>query len=42
MVEQEDPEPISSHGHTKTTTVYIAAIAGNDPKNSRKDLQLKM
>ena len=43
MAEQEDPELISSHGHTKITTIYRATISENDLKTSRKDLlQLKI
>ena len=42
MVEKEDPELTSSHGHTKITTIYRAVICENDLKSSRKDfLQLK-
>lgn len=38
MAQQEDPQLTSSHGHTKMTTIYKAAITENELKTSRKDL----
>ena len=43
MVEQEAPELIPFHVHTKITTIYRATIDENDLKTSRKDFpQLKI
>lgn len=42
MVEKENPEIISSHGHTKITATYRAIIYENDLETTRKDFpQLK-
>ena len=42
MMEQKDPEHISSHGHPKITIIYRATIDKKSQKTSRKDLlQLK-
>ena len=39
----ENPELISSHMHTKITTIYKVTIYVNDSKTRRKDsLQLKI
>lgn len=43
MVEQENPELTSSHGHTKITTTYVGTIDEEDLKTGRNDLlQLKI
>ena len=43
MVEEEDPEFTSFHGHTQTVTLYRATIYENNLKTSRKDFpQLKI
>ena len=43
MVEQENPEPTSSHGHTKITTTYRETIDEKDLEASRNNLlQLKI
>ena len=36
MVEQEDPELTSSHGHTKITTISIATIDEKDWEKAEK------
>ena len=38
MMEQKDPEHISSHGHPKITIIYRATIDKKSQKTSRKDL----
>ena len=38
MVEEEDPELTSFHGHTQTVTLYRATIYENNLKTSRKDV----
>ena len=38
MVEQEDPQLISSHRHGKITTIHRATIDQNDLNTSRNDL----
>lgn len=40
--EWEHPEPISSNGHTKITTIYRATIDEKNWMVSRKDLLLKI
>lgn len=43
MIEQEDPELTSFHGHTRITTIYRATTDEKDLKTSRKDIpQLKI
>ena len=37
MVEEEDPELTSFHGHTQIVTLYRATIYENNLKTSRKD-----
>lgn len=43
LVEWEYPEPISSHRHTKSTTIQRMTISEKDLEPTRKDLrQLKI
>ena len=37
MVEEEDPELTSFHGHTQIVTLYRATVYENNLKTSRKD-----
>ena len=41
MAEQEDPELISSHGHTTASTIYRAIMDEKDQKTGRRSFTMQ-